>query len=162
MPFDMVREKIAAYLVEAVRRRASAQYVAILAGRSNIVGIDSCAPPDLDVNPMLLGQLIRDLSDEGEAAEALRGLGDLPLLARVEQAAQALRIWAPRRMPRWPLCVSPTRRATTNWLALMTALERADDPGVACARWAVWALGQDKASPCKHAAGAAQKRQAGG
>lgn len=47
MPFDMVREKIAAYLVEAVRRRASAQYVAILAGRSNIVGIDFVRPQTL-------------------------------------------------------------------------------------------------------------------
>lgn len=40
LPFEVVRERIAAYLDEHVRRRASAQYVALLAGRAEIVGID--------------------------------------------------------------------------------------------------------------------------
>ncbi len=111
---------------------------------------------------MLLGQLIRDLSDEGEAAEALRGLGDLPLLARVEQAAQAQDMGA-GAYAALAVMRFADQAGDDDWLALMTALERADDPGVACLRaMVVWALGQDKASPCKHAAGAAQKRQAGG
>ncbi len=40
LPFEMVQERIAAYLEEHVRRRASAQYIALLAGRAEIVGID--------------------------------------------------------------------------------------------------------------------------
>lgn len=40
IPFEFVREQIAAYLDETVRRRAMQQYVAILAGRATIVGVD--------------------------------------------------------------------------------------------------------------------------
>ena len=39
LPFDAVCTRIAAYLAEAVQRKALAQYVSILAGRANIVGI---------------------------------------------------------------------------------------------------------------------------
>lgn len=39
LPFDAVRERIAEYLSESVRRRALAQYVTILAGRAQIEGI---------------------------------------------------------------------------------------------------------------------------
>lgn len=40
LPFDAVRTRIAAYLVEHVRRQAMAQYVAILVGRAEISGIE--------------------------------------------------------------------------------------------------------------------------
>lgn len=40
LPFEAVRERIAAYLGEAVRRRALAQYVALLVGRAEIKGIE--------------------------------------------------------------------------------------------------------------------------
>lgn len=40
VPFEAVREKIADYLAEAVWRRAAAQYVSILAGQSEITGVD--------------------------------------------------------------------------------------------------------------------------
>jgi peptidyl-prolyl cis-trans isomerase C len=40
LPFEAVRERIAAYLGEHVRRQASAQYIALLAGRADIRGID--------------------------------------------------------------------------------------------------------------------------
>lgn len=40
IPFEFVREQIAAYLDETVRRRAMQQYVAILAERATIVGVD--------------------------------------------------------------------------------------------------------------------------
>lgn len=40
LPFEMVRERIAGWLDEHVRRRASAQYIALLAGRATITGID--------------------------------------------------------------------------------------------------------------------------
>ncbi|MEX6507595.1 peptidylprolyl isomerase [Jiella sp. M17.18] len=39
LPFEAVRERIAAYLDEHVRRQASAQYVSLLVGRADIVGI---------------------------------------------------------------------------------------------------------------------------
>jgi peptidyl-prolyl cis-trans isomerase C len=40
LPFEAVRERIAAYLDEHVRRQASAQYIALLVGRADIRGID--------------------------------------------------------------------------------------------------------------------------
>lgn len=40
LPFEAVQERIAAYLVERVRRRAMAQYVSILVGRADISGIE--------------------------------------------------------------------------------------------------------------------------
>jgi peptidyl-prolyl cis-trans isomerase C len=40
LPFEAVKERIAAYLDEHVRRQASAQYIALLVGRADIRGID--------------------------------------------------------------------------------------------------------------------------
>lgn len=40
LPFEAVHERIADYLAEAVWRRASAQYLQILAGRADLQGID--------------------------------------------------------------------------------------------------------------------------
>lgn len=40
LPFDLVRERIADYLEEAVQRRALQQYVAILAGRAKLTGVE--------------------------------------------------------------------------------------------------------------------------
>ncbi len=39
LPFEAVRERIATYLDEAVSRRAAAQYIAVLAGRADIIGV---------------------------------------------------------------------------------------------------------------------------
>lgn len=39
LPFEAVREPIATYLAEAVSRRAAAQYIAVLAGRADIIGV---------------------------------------------------------------------------------------------------------------------------
>ena len=43
LPFEIVRERIATWLNEKVRRQAIKQYIAILAGRAKIVGIDLAA-----------------------------------------------------------------------------------------------------------------------
>jgi peptidyl-prolyl cis-trans isomerase C len=43
LPFDLVRDRIADYLDEAVRRRAQQQYVSILAGRAQVTGVDLAA-----------------------------------------------------------------------------------------------------------------------
>lgn len=40
LPFELVQARIAAYLDEAVRRRALRQYVSILAGRATLTGVD--------------------------------------------------------------------------------------------------------------------------
>ena len=45
LPFDLVRDRIADYLDEAVRRRAQQQYVSILAGRARVTGVDLAAAP---------------------------------------------------------------------------------------------------------------------
>ena len=43
LPFELVRERIADYLSERVRRRALAQYVSVLAGRAEISGVTFAA-----------------------------------------------------------------------------------------------------------------------
>jgi peptidyl-prolyl cis-trans isomerase C len=47
LPFEAVRERIAAYLTEHVNRQATAQYVSLLVGRADIKGIavDGSASP---------------------------------------------------------------------------------------------------------------------
>ncbi len=40
IPFDAMKERIAAYLSDAVQRRATAQYIALLVSRANIEGIE--------------------------------------------------------------------------------------------------------------------------
>lgn len=50
LPFDAVRDRIAQYLSEAVRRRAEAQYVARLLGQARIEGIAIPAPGALNVH----------------------------------------------------------------------------------------------------------------
>jgi peptidyl-prolyl cis-trans isomerase C len=40
LPFDLVKDRIAEYLDEAVRRRALQQYVSVLAGRATVTGVD--------------------------------------------------------------------------------------------------------------------------
>lgn len=39
LPFEIVRDRIAAFLAEAVWRRAAAQYICLLAGRATITGV---------------------------------------------------------------------------------------------------------------------------
>jgi peptidyl-prolyl cis-trans isomerase C len=50
LPFDVVREHIANYLAEAVRRRAQAQYVARLLAGCRVEGIDVPTPGELNVH----------------------------------------------------------------------------------------------------------------
>ncbi|WP_319799944.1 peptidylprolyl isomerase [Mesorhizobium sp. PAMC28654] len=40
LPFEVVRDRIAAYLTEHVNRQATAQYVSLLVGQADIRGID--------------------------------------------------------------------------------------------------------------------------
>lgn len=94
---------------------------------------------------MLLGQILDRLGDESFAAETLLGLDDLPLMVDVEAAGRKFGESAPL------YAANAVRRyaafaADEDWLALMTALERAPDPGGACLRqMLLWSLRQDSA-----------------
>lgn len=94
---------------------------------------------------MQLGALLTHLSDENDAAAALDALGDLVLLAQIqamgeqhdetpgEYVANASRRYA-------------AQAGDEDWLALMTAIERADDPArVVLGKMLRWALAQDAA-----------------
>jgi peptidyl-prolyl cis-trans isomerase C len=45
LPFEMAHDRIAAYLMETIERKALAQYVSILAGRADITGLALAASP---------------------------------------------------------------------------------------------------------------------
>ena len=50
LPFEAVHSRIAGYLAERVERTAIAQYVARLAARAEVSGVDLPTPADLRVN----------------------------------------------------------------------------------------------------------------
>lgn len=92
---------------------------------------------------MLLGHLLQRLGDEAFAAETLVGLDDLPLLAEIERVrerfGESLPAYAAGATRRFAALAS-----NEDWLALMTALERSADPGVACLRHMLaWSLARD-------------------
>lgn len=95
---------------------------------------------------MLLGQLMERLGDDAFCAETLLSLDDLPLLVDVEAMGRQFGETAP------DYAVTAARRFAAfaldeDWLALMTALERAPDPGAACLRQMLrWSLRQDSAA----------------
>jgi hypothetical protein len=92
---------------------------------------------------VILGQVLDHLGDEAFANETLVAMDDLPLMVAVQSAgerygesAAAYAVGAVRRFA--------TFAGDEDWLALMTALERADDPGASCLRQMLgWALGHD-------------------
>jgi hypothetical protein len=92
---------------------------------------------------MDLGTLIRRLEHDGDAATALAELGDLALLAAVQDVGEnydetpgAYVAGAVRRFA--------NQASSDEWLELMTALARADDPArCALERMVRWALGRD-------------------
>lgn len=93
---------------------------------------------------MLLGDVLNSLRDEVFAAETLVSLDDLPLMAGVEAEAsrqgETAGLYAAAAVGRFA-----TFANDDDWLALMTALERAADPGAACLRHMLaWCLRQDR------------------
>src|SRR5947207_15845130 len=80
---------------------------------------------------MLLGQVLERLGDEVFAAETLVTLEDLPLLVKIEAAGRQfgenIGEYASGASRRFAALASDE-----DWLALMTALERADGAGTAC------------------------------
>jgi hypothetical protein len=97
---------------------------------------------------MLLGEVLKRLSDAAFAAETLVALDDLALMAGVEAEAGRLGEtagdYAAAAIQRFAAFAGDE-----DWLALMTALERAPDPGTACLRHMLaWCLRHD--GECVH------------
>lgn len=102
---------------------------------------------------MQLGKIIRDFSDEARAEEALVACGDLLLLARIGQAAsrfdETAGEYATGAVQRFANLAS-----SEDWLALMTAIERAEDPAFdSLSHMLNWSLKQDEAEPARRQAG---------
>jgi hypothetical protein len=94
---------------------------------------------------MLLGEVLERLGDEAFAAEAMVALEDLDLMVRVDAAGsvfgEGVGQYAAGASRRFAQLASDE-----DWLALMTALERAADVGLACFRHMLeWSLRRDAA-----------------
>ncbi len=92
---------------------------------------------------MMLSNVLAQLSDDSSAAIALVALGDLVLLAQVQAAGEEY-----DETPGEYVSGAARRFAagasSEEWLALMTALEKADDPSHACLDKMVrWSLKRD-------------------
>ncbi len=100
---------------------------------------------------MLLGEIIRDFSQEARATEALLSCNDITLLARIGEAAEryeeTVGEYAAGAVRRFANLAT-----SEDWLSLMNAIERADDPGINClTAMMTWSLKQDAAPPPAHA-----------
>jgi hypothetical protein len=80
---------------------------------------------------MLLGDIIAQLDDESFAMEALVGLGDLALLARVEGAAEAEGI-TPGAFAAQAVQAFSNSASDEDWVTLIGAMGRTQDPGQIC------------------------------
>ena len=104
---------------------------------------------------MNLGQLMNALENEADAGAALVALQDIVLLARV-QAACAFHDETPGEY-----VANASRRfaafaSDEDWLGVMTAMERTDDPAhAAIDRMLRWALAKDAAATAPAPASAA-------
>jgi hypothetical protein len=101
---------------------------------------------------MQLGDLFRDLDDDTYASEVLAAYGNAPLMTRVHETAERFEESASEYVS------GSVRRFAKlandeDWLALMTKLEGAPDPSVACLVHMIgWSLKRDAApAPEPHA-----------
>jgi hypothetical protein len=98
---------------------------------------------------MQLGDLMRELDDDTNASQVLAASGDVVLLARVHEMARRFEEDANEYV------AGSVRRFANlandeDWLALMTTVERAADPAVACLVHMIgWSLKQDAAPPAQ-------------
>jgi hypothetical protein len=100
---------------------------------------------------MQLGEIIRSFSEDVAANEALLACNDIVLFARVGEAAarhdETVGEYASGAVRRFA-----NLAASEDWLALMTAIERAEDPGLrVLAHMVGWSLKQDEAPAPVHA-----------
>jgi hypothetical protein len=84
---------------------------------------------------MLLGDLLARFDDETVASETILRLGDLTLVARLrgraEAEGQSLGTFADGAVRRFA-----AEASDEQWVTLMGALARAEDPGAVCLRHA--------------------------
>jgi hypothetical protein len=80
---------------------------------------------------MMLGDILARLNDESEAAEIILGVGDLRLLAAMQERAQSegldLAAYARAAVQRYA-----AEASDEEWITLMGLIGRAGDPGTAC------------------------------
>lgn len=94
---------------------------------------------------MQLGALLQHLENDAAAGAALQALGDIVLFARVE-AMGALHDEEPGEYVANGARRFAARASDEDWLGLMNAIERADDPGRAVLEKIVsWSLEADAA-----------------
>jgi hypothetical protein len=92
---------------------------------------------------MHLGALISHLENERHAGAALQALGDLVLFARVQETG-AEHDEEPGEYVANGARRFAARASDEDWLSLMTAMERAEDPGRAVLERIVrWSLNKD-------------------
>jgi hypothetical protein len=92
---------------------------------------------------MQLGSIIREL--EGDAQAVLAATGDIILMARVNEMAGRFNE-DPAEYATGAVRRFANLAGSEDWLALMNAVERAADPGVACLVQMIgWSLKQDAA-----------------
>ena len=80
---------------------------------------------------MMLGDVLAQLNDGGEAAEIILGVGDLRLLAAMRERAESegldLAAYARAAVQRYA-----TEASDEEWITLIGLIGRAGDPGTAC------------------------------
>ena len=92
---------------------------------------------------MLLGSLLKKLESPEYSEALLEGLGDIVLLARVQTAGQ-IHDEEPAEYASGAVARFSRMASDEDWLAVMNALERSEEPASACLRLMVeWALTQD-------------------
>lgn len=94
---------------------------------------------------MQLGSLLSCLDDEAHAGAALDAIGDLVLFAEVLEVG-ARYDEAPGQYVSAAVRRYASRASAEDWLGLMTAVEKGDNPGQAVLQRVLrWALAQDTA-----------------
>lgn len=101
---------------------------------------------------MLLGAILTRLETPAYSSALLEGLGDLILMRRIETTG-ALHDEMPGDYASGAVARFSGGASDEDWLALMTALERSEEPASTCLRRMVeWALKKDaEPEPQEHA-----------
>jgi hypothetical protein len=101
---------------------------------------------------MLLGDVLARFDDETVAAETILGLGDLALIARLRERAEAVGQSLGGYAASTVRCYAASA-PDEEWITLMGALGRAEDPGAVCMKRAfAYMLAQDAAAEGNHSA----------
>ena len=101
---------------------------------------------------MLLGDVLARFDDENVAVETILGLGDLALIARLRERAEALGQSLGDYAASTVRCYAASA-PDEEWITLMGALGRAKNPGAVCMKRAFdYMLGQEAAPEGKHSA----------